>query len=115
MPFTRVRSTIRALIAVALAASVLVWLVMAVTKAREEARSSQCVCNLAQLELALRNYESTYGLFPPAASADANGKALLSWRVAILPFIEQEALYDQIKLDEPWDGPNNRRFHAIRP
>jgi hypothetical protein len=40
---------------------------------------------------------------------------LLSWRVALLPFIEENRLYQQIKLDEPWDGPNNRRFHALRP
>jgi hypothetical protein len=73
------------------------------------------VCNLAQLELALRNYESTYGLLPPAAITDANGKPLLSWRVAILPFIEQEGLYKQIKLDKPWDGPDNRRFNSLRP
>ncbi len=115
MQLTRVRSTVRALIAVALAASVVVWLAMAVAKAREEARSAQCVGNLAQLELALHNYESTYGLLPPAAITDANGKPLLSWRVAILPIIEQESLYKQIKLDEPWDGPNNRKLNGLRP
>jgi hypothetical protein len=86
-----------------------------VGRAREEARAAQCVCNLGCLELALRNYESTYGFLPPAAIADANGKPLLSWRVAILPFVEQESLYKQIKLDEAWDGPNNRRFNSLRP
>src|SRR5262249_15340692 len=34
-------------------------------------------------------------------------KPLLSWRVAILPFVEEDALFRQFKLDEPWDGPNN--------
>jgi hypothetical protein len=86
-----------------------------VGRAREEARSAQCVGNLAYLEVALRNYESTYGFLPRAAITDAHGKPLLSWRVAVLPFIGQESLYKQIKLDEPWDGPNNRRFNSVRP
>jgi hypothetical protein len=94
---------------------ILAWLVRSVGRAREEARAAQCVCNLACLEVALRNYESTYGSLPPAAIADADGKPLLSWRVAILPFVEQESLFKQIKLDEPWDGPNNRRFNSLRP
>jgi hypothetical protein len=82
---------------------------------REEARAAQCVGNLAFLDVALRNYESTFGFLPPAAIADADGKPLQSRRVAILPFIEQESLFKQIKLDEPWDGPNNRRFNSLRP
>jgi hypothetical protein len=36
-----------------------------------------------------------------------DGKPLLSWRVLILPFIEQDELYKQFKLDEPWDSPHN--------
>ncbi len=115
MQVPHVRSTVRALIAVALAASVAVWLARTVTRLREEARSAQCVCHLAQLALAVQNYESRYGSLPPAAITDVNGKPLLSWRVAILPFIEEEALYRQIKLDEPWDGPNNRRLNALCP
>ena len=38
---------------------------------------------------------------------DNNGKPLLSWRVMLLPYIEQEALYKEFKLDEPWDSANN--------
>jgi hypothetical protein len=38
---------------------------------------------------------------------DKNGRPLLSWRVAILPYIEQEALYGRFHLDEPWDSPHN--------
>ena len=43
-------------------------------------------------------YPSTYGSLPPAAITDANGKPLMRWRVAILPFIEEDAFYQQIKL-----------------
>ena len=41
--------------------------------------------------------------FPPAYSTDAAGKPLLSWRVLILPYIDQQGLYEQFHLDEPWD------------
>jgi hypothetical protein len=43
----------------------------------------------------------------PGGIYDAKGKALLSWRVQILPYVEQDALYKQFKLDEPWDSKNN--------
>jgi hypothetical protein len=63
---------------------------------------------LKQLGLALFNYESAYKKFPSTAILDkATGKPLLSWRVAILPFIEEAELYNQFHLDEPWDSPHN--------
>src|SRR5262249_3309110 len=55
----------------------------------------------------MHNYHDTYGRFPPAAVCGSDGKPLLSWRVLILPFIEQDALYKQFHLDEPWDSPHN--------
>ena len=106
------RFTVRLLIVVGCASLLLTWrLVSTVGRLREEARSSQCAGKLAQIELVLYNYESTSGFLPPAAVTDADGKPLLSWRVVLLPMIEEEGLYKQIKLDEPWDSPNNRRFN----
>src|SRR5207244_2364868 len=52
--------------------------------------------------------------FPPPAKT-ANGKPLLSWRVLILPYIEQDALYRQFKLDEPWDSPHNLKLLPLMP
>jgi len=46
--------------------------------------------------------------FPASAIFSADGQPLLSWRVAILPYLREEALYAQFKLDEPWDGPHNK-------
>jgi prepilin-type processing-associated H-X9-DG protein len=83
-------------------------LLPAVQAAREAARRAQCVNNLKQIGLAMHNYQSTYGVFPPAAAVGPDGKPLLSWRVLILPYIEQDGLYQQFKLDEPWDSPNNK-------
>jgi hypothetical protein len=62
--------------------------------------------NLKQIGLAFHNYADTYGEFPNN-TFDLDGKPLLSWRVHILPFIEEERLFYQFKLDEPWDSPNN--------
>ncbi len=64
--------------------------------------------NLKQIGIALHTYHDVYGHFPPPAIYDRNGKPLLSWRVALLPFLEQDNLYKQFKLDEPWDSAHNK-------
>jgi hypothetical protein len=65
--------------------------------------------NLKQLALAFHNYHDTYGVLPPPTVYSKDGKKpLYSWRVAILPFIEENNLYKQFKLDEPWDSENNK-------
>ena len=46
----------------------------------------------------------------PTDILDPAGKPLLSWRVAILPYMEQRALHSTIKLDEPWDSPTNLKW-----
>lgn len=66
-----------------------------------------------QLALALLNYAEENGHFPPAYTVDADGKPLHSWRVLILPYLEQKELYDRIRLDEPWDSEWNSQFHNI--
>ncbi len=90
-------------------------LLPAVQAAREAARRSQCINNLKQIGLALHNYHSAEGRFPPAAIIGADGTPLLSWRVAILPYLEREGLYRRFKLDEPWDGPHNKPLLAEMP
>lgn len=82
----------------------------ATTKVREAAARATSQNNLKQLALALHSHHDTHGVLPPAAVADKGGKPLLSWRVAILPYVEQDELYKQFKLDEPWDGPNNKKL-----
>jgi hypothetical protein len=72
--------------------------------------------NLRQIGMALHNVHDTYKAFPPAAICDKNtGKLLLSWRVAILPYIEQQALYQQFKFDEPWDSEHNIKLLEQMP
>lgn len=71
-------------------------------------RSSMCQYNLKQIGLGLQIYADIYGCFPPAYIADADGKPMHSWRVLILPYIEQKPVYDLYDFSEPWDGPRNR-------
>jgi RNA polymerase sigma factor (sigma-70 family) len=71
--------------------------------------------NLKQIALALHTYHDANGHFPAAAIYDDNGKALLSWRVAILPYLEQERLYKQFRLNEPWNSTHNKRLLALMP
>jgi hypothetical protein len=64
--------------------------------------------NLKQIGLAIINSaDSNRGLMPTDIT-DKDGKALLSWRVAILPQLGEQKLYDQFHQDEPWDSPHNR-------
>jgi uncharacterized protein (TIGR03067 family)/prepilin-type processing-associated H-X9-DG protein len=80
----------------------------------DNAARNRSVSNLKQIGLAFHNYHDTIKGFP-AQAITKDGKALLSWRVAILPFIEQEELYKQFKLDEPWDSEHNRKLIAKMP
>jgi hypothetical protein len=83
-----------------------------VRAAAERARSSN---NLKQIAIAMHNYHSVHGTFPPAASIGKGNKQLLSWRVHILPYIEQDALYKEFHLDEPWDSEHNKKLIAKMP
>ena len=82
---------------------------------RQAAIRSQCVNNEKQIGLAIHNYIAVNGSFPPAFTQDKAGKPLLSWRVLILPYLEQDALYKEFRLDEPWDSPNNKALISKIP
>ena len=90
-------------------------LLPAVQAAREAARRMQCSNNEKQIGLALHNYHDTYGALPPLYTVDEKGKPLHSWRVLILPYIEQSSLYEKIRLDEPWDSEHNKQFYDQMP
>lgn len=101
---------LRGLAVVAIIAMLVGLLLPATRSARPAAYRLQCANNLKQIALALRNYVGVYGTLPPAYTTDADGTRMHSWRVLILPFLEEGALYEQYRFDEPWNGPNNRRL-----
>jgi hypothetical protein len=81
----------------------------ALEDARQGARRTMSMNCLKQLAMAMVVYGSHHDdRLPPAASHDAQGKPLLSWRVHILPSLGQESLFKQFRLDEPWDSRHNR-------
>src|SRR5207253_5271036 len=81
----------------------------------EKAARQKSANNLKQLGLAMHNYNNTYNHLPAVAIKDTKGKALLSWRVAILPFVEEEKLYKEFHLDEPWDSAHNKKLLGKMP
>jgi hypothetical protein len=84
---------------------------------RPEARA-RTIDNLMHIGLALGGYaHANDGQFPPAAIR-GDGKPLLSWRVAILPFLDVyrgARLYREFRLDEPWDSPHNEALLKEMP
>lgn len=70
--------------------------------------------SLKQIGIAFHSFADTNGGIP-LGIADKNGKIGLSWRVALLPYIEQDNLYRAFKLDEPWDSEHNRKLIPQMP
>ena len=71
---------------------------------------------LHAIALAVINYTYDHDeAFPPPFSVDKNGKPLHSWRVLILPYLDEEGLARRIRLNEPWDSEYNKQFHNQMP
>ncbi len=71
--------------------------------------------NMRRLSIAIHNYHDSYKRLPARAIFAEDGTPLLSWRVAILPFIEQTELFEKFRLDEPWDSPHNIALLPLMP
>jgi prepilin-type processing-associated H-X9-DG protein len=88
----------------------LVLLLPAIQKVRQAADRAKSVNNLKRIGIAMQNYHDSNSTFPPSVVYSKDGKPLYSWRVLLLPSLEQEGLYRQFHLDEPWDSPHNIRL-----
>lgn len=77
--------------------------------------AAQTNADYSTISAALHAYETKHGRFPPVAMKTKDGKPGLSWRVAILPFMGEEALYKEFKLDEAWDHPDNMKLASRMP
>lgn len=102
----RLTMTVEASPGMAATGMLAVMVLPAANTARAAAQRMSSVNNMKQIAIAMHNYNLVHGQFPTDIKS-ADGTPLLSWRVAILPYLEEQVLYDQFKLDEPWDSPNN--------
>jgi type II secretory pathway pseudopilin PulG len=78
-------------------------------------RRYSCTNNLHAIGIALHNYHDMHGCFPPAYIADADGRPMHSWRVLILPLLDEQDLYARYDFNEPWNGPHNALLAAEFP
>ena len=78
-------------------------------------KRSMCANNMKWLGLALHQYNVDHGTLPPAFIPGDAGKPAHSWRILLLPYLNQPDLYDTYRFDEPWDGPNNSTLAAKMP
>jgi hypothetical protein len=62
---------------------------------------------IKQLALAMHNYHDIHGQFPPAVLIGPDGKTPHSWRVELLPFLDEHRLFNRYRLNEAWDSPHN--------
>lgn len=84
----------------------LVWPYL-VSDRNEPSPEDLCKANLKQIAIALLNYHSVHNAYPPAYVADSKGRPMHSWRVLLLPYLNQNSLYERYDFTEPWNGPNN--------
>ena len=76
--------------------------------ARLDSRSIMSEHNMTMIGIALEYQNDLDKSWPASYSIDSDGNPLLSWRVHILPYIDQVELYEQFHLNEPWDSPHNK-------
>jgi prepilin-type N-terminal cleavage/methylation domain-containing protein len=106
---------VEVLVVIAVIGLVIALLLPSVRTSREAARRNQCLNNCKQISLALLNYESAKGEFPPAYTADTDGTPLHSWRTLILPYLEDYEFYKTIDFTKPWNDPVNAKALAAMP
>lgn len=82
---------------------------------RGAARRMKSSNNLKQIGIGIHSYHASNERFPPQAVCRPDGTPLLSWRVLMLPYLEEEQLFQEFKLDEPWDGPHNSKLLSRIP
>lgn len=79
---------------------------------QERLRLTQVFPRIAQ---AFKDFEAKHGQMPNDSGAPAITGGGLSWRVALLPFLGHQELYDQFHLDEAWNSPHNQELIKKMP
>jgi uncharacterized protein DUF1559 len=87
----------------------------ALQASRTAAGRTQSMNNLKQIGLAMHMHHDVHGHLPPQAIRSKDGKPLLSWRVAVLPWLDADPLFKEFHLDEPWDSEHNKKLIEKMP
>jgi prepilin-type N-terminal cleavage/methylation domain-containing protein len=102
---------IELLVVIAIIAILIALLLPAVQQAREAARRAACKNNIRQIALALHNYQSSVGTFPPGVlgttGSQQSGQTLHTWQTMILPYVEQTPLYKNYDFNVRFDHSSN--------
>jgi hypothetical protein len=93
----------------------IVGIASAIIDSVRETQRKQCSDRLTRIGLTLHEYHNAHNHFPAPAIFSSEGSPLLSWRVAILPYLGYRSLYERFHLDEPWDSAHNRALIAEMP
>ncbi len=110
---SRIRWALLGLVVVCLGCCLL--LLPCVQKVSDDAGWVRSASSLGQIGMAMQTYHDVNGKLPPAVAYGKVGQPLYSWRVLLLPYLEQDRLYKQFKLDEPWDSPHNKPLSENTP
>ncbi|MGD9128234.1 MAG: DUF1559 domain-containing protein [Planctomycetia bacterium] len=108
-------SCIQVLVVLVVSFAFYILVILPGLNSHEAARRMECSSRLKQLGRAIANYEDTYDCFPPVFVADEEGKPMHSWRTMLLPYVEEQKLYEACDLEKSWDSPENRNLATANP
>jgi hypothetical protein len=83
------------------------WFIPVIHHNSPQGHLTSCEDNLKRISAAFEAYRAEHGSYPPAYIADKNGVPMHSWRVLLLPYLDEQGLAAQYDMNEPWNGPNN--------
>ena len=107
----RKRSLVIGIVCLAGIVLLLQWSVStSVFRSRRWSHVTECRSHLKVIGLALDQYHNDFGSYPPVWVADERGRPLYSWRVLLLPYLDNPIIYERFRLDEPWDSPHNIQY-----
>ena len=116
-------SLLELLVVIAIIGLLVALLLPAIQRTREAARRAQCLSNLRQIGLGMSNYQDARRVYPPAyvgnphatgsvagvsfPDGNDNGPSGFAWGALLLPYVEEQSLYDQFDFAQPfWAGSN---------
>src|SRR5262245_19784659 len=82
---------------------------------REAGKQTQSSNNLRILATTAIMYSDARKALPSASIVGKDGKTKHSWRVALLPYLEAQPLYNEYHFDEPWDSEHNKKLIPKMP